>query len=117
MGVVRQTVEVGPVVNIHVVGVEAGRVVNIQLVVYRIAQAIEMIDKISENVMIEMIVSMSISFLVVRVDDCRSFLMNEIDHCRNFLIFQESLELLIEVKMRVIASENSSLLTIRGMIS
>jgi hypothetical protein len=42
--------------NIHVVEIEAGRVMNIQLVVYRIAQAIEMIDKISENVMIEMIV-------------------------------------------------------------
>jgi hypothetical protein len=36
--------------------IETKRVMNIQLIVNRIAQAIEMIDKISENEMIEMIV-------------------------------------------------------------
>jgi hypothetical protein len=63
----KQMVEVRPVKNIHEVGVEAGRVVkagrvveagrvieaermvNIRLIVYRIAQIIQMTDKISEN--------------------------------------------------------------------
>jgi hypothetical protein len=49
-------IEAGSVKNIHVVEVETERVMNIQLIVYRIAQATEMTDKISKNVMIEMIV-------------------------------------------------------------
>jgi hypothetical protein len=78
--------------------------------IYRIASINEMIDKILKN-------EIEMSFLMMRIDDCRDFLMNEIDHCRNFLIFQKFLELLIEMKMRVIVSKNFSLLTIREMIS
>jgi hypothetical protein len=44
---------------------------------------------------------------MMRVDDCRDFLMNKVDHCRDFAIFQkflieELLELLIEMKMKMI---------------
>jgi hypothetical protein len=52
----RQMIEMRPMMNIHVIEIETKRVMNIQLIVYRIAQTIEMIDKISKNVMIEMIV-------------------------------------------------------------
>ncbi len=45
---------------------------NIQLIVYRIAQTIAVIDKISKNVMIEMIVWELISFLMT-IDECRDF--------------------------------------------
>jgi hypothetical protein len=45
---------------------------NIQLIVYIIAQTIAMIDKISENE-IEMTVWVLISFLIMIVDDCRDF--------------------------------------------
>jgi hypothetical protein len=112
-------IETKPMKNIRVIEVETGRMMNIparRMMIYRIASIIEMTDKILKNE-IEMIASMPISFLMMKVDDCRDFLMNEIDHCRNFLIFQKFLELLIEMKMRVIVSENSSLLTIREMIS
>ncbi len=57
----------------------------------------------------------------MKVDDCKSFLMN---NCRTFAIFlkfqkflmREFLELLIEMKMKMIVSENSSLLMIREII-
>jgi hypothetical protein len=42
------------------------------LIVYRIAQTIAVIDKISKNVMIEMIVWELISFLMT-IDECRDF--------------------------------------------
>jgi hypothetical protein len=104
--------------NIRVIEIETER-----MMIYRIASIIEMIDKILKNE-IEMIVSVSISFLMMRIDDCRGFLMNEIDHCKGFLIFQkfqeflmrEFLELLIEMKMKMIVSENFSLLMIREII-
>jgi hypothetical protein len=105
--------------NIRVIKVETKRMMNIsakRMIIYRIASIIEIIDTILKNE-IEMIVSMSISFLIMKIDDCKDFLMNEIDHCKNFLIFQKFLELLIEMKMRVIVSKNFSLLTIREMIS
>jgi hypothetical protein len=86
---------------------------NIQLIVYRITSIIEMIDKILKNE-IEMIVWESISFLMMRIDDCMNF---QIDHCRDFLIFLKFLmrkfsELLIEMKMKMIVWENFSLLMI-----
>jgi hypothetical protein len=48
---------------------------------------------------------------MMRIDDCKNFLMNE---CRDFAIFlkfqeflmKEFLELLIEIKMKMIVSEN-----------
>ncbi len=45
---------------------------NIQLIVYRIARAIAMIDKIPKNVMIEMIVWELTSFLMM-IDECKDF--------------------------------------------
>jgi hypothetical protein len=46
--------------------------------------------------------------------------MEVVNHCRNFLVFLEFLmrefpELLIEVKIKVVASGNSLLWTIRGV--
>jgi hypothetical protein len=84
--------------------------------IYKIASIIETICKILKNEVIEMIVWELTSFLMMRIDDCRDFLMNEIDHCKNFLIFQKFLELLIEMKMKMIVSENFSLLMIHEMI-
>ncbi len=112
----RQIVEAGRVENIREVGVEVGRVENIQ-VVYRIASVIEVTGKISENE-VEMIVWALTLFLTddrgfpaeVVVDHCMDFL------CRGFLVFLEFLELLVEVKMGVVASENFSLLTIHGVV-
>jgi hypothetical protein len=89
---------------------------NIQLIVYKIAQTIEIINKISKNE-IEMIVWELTSFLVMRIDDCRDFLMNDYRDFAIFLKFlkflmREFLELLIEMKMKMIVSENFSLLMI-----
>jgi hypothetical protein len=102
--------------------------------IYKIASIIKMIDKISKNE-IKMIVWALISFLMMidecrdfsteimmnycmnfLIDESRNFLMNETDYCKIFLIFLKFLELLIEMKMRVIASENSSLLMTREVI-
>ncbi len=120
----KQMAEMKPMVNIHEVGIEAGRVMNILLVVYRIAQVIQVTGKILENE-VEITAWALISFLVVN-DECRDFLMMKVDeyrdfpiemmnHCRDFLIenddcrgfviflkFQkvEFLELLVEVKMK-----------------
>jgi hypothetical protein len=106
-----------PLVGVVGQVVEAGRVVNIQSVVYRIAPVIEVTDKILENG-VEMIAWALIPFLIdeyrgfpaeVMVDHCMDFL------CRGFLVFLEFVELLVEVEMGVVASENSSLLTIHGV--
>jgi hypothetical protein len=45
----RQTIEMKSMMNIHVIEIEAKRMKNIQLIVYRIAQVIQMTDKTSEN--------------------------------------------------------------------
>jgi hypothetical protein len=93
---------------------------NIQLIVYKIAQTIEMIDKTSKNE-IKMIVWELISFLMMRIDDSRNFLMNDCKDFAIFLKFQKFLmkiflELLIEMKMKMIVSKNFSLLMIREII-
>jgi hypothetical protein len=49
-------IETKSVKNIREIEIETTRMMNIQLIVYRIAQTIAVIDKISKNVMIEMIV-------------------------------------------------------------
>jgi hypothetical protein len=93
---------------------------NIRLIVYRNAQVIQMINKISENE-IEMIVWALISFLI---DECRDFLIDEINEYRDFAVFlkflmKKFLKLLIEMKMKKnvlmkkIVWENFLLLTIR----
>ncbi len=98
--------------------IETRRVMNIQLIVYKIAQTIEMIDKTSKNE-IEMIVWELTSFLI---DEYEDFLIDEMmNHCRDFLRFlkflmRKFLELLIEMKMKMIVSENFLLLMIRGVI-
>ncbi len=106
-------VEVGPVENIHEVGVEAGRVVNIRLVVYRIAQVIQVTGKISENE-VEMIAWALTPFLdecrdFLVVDHCRGFLVGEVDDCKDFAP--------VEVEIKVVVSENSSLLMTRGVVA
>ncbi len=73
-----------------------------------------MTDKISKNE-IEMIVWALIPFLI---DECRDFLISEIDEYKNFAVLLEFLmkkflELLIEMKMKMIVWENFLLLTIR----
>jgi predicted neutral ceramidase superfamily lipid hydrolase len=118
--------------------IETRRMMNIRLIVYRNAQIIQIIDKISKNE-IEMIVWTLISFLI---DECRNFLMMKIDeyrdfsiemmnHCRNFLVKMNKnddcrnfviflklqkmkfLELLIEIEMKKIVWKNFLLLTTR----
>jgi hypothetical protein len=98
---------------------------NIRLIVYRIAQIIQMTDKISKNVMIEKIVWELTPFLMMRIDDCRGFLINEIDHCRSFLMsdcenYVIFLKFSVEVKnflermtKKIVVWENFSLLMIR----
>jgi hypothetical protein len=61
------------------------------------------------------------NFQIELMNRCKDFLMNEIDRCRDFAIFpkfliERFLELLIEMMMKMIVSENFSLLTIREMI-
>jgi hypothetical protein len=102
---------------------------NIRLIVYRIAQIIQMTDKILKNE-IEMIVWALIPFLIdecrdfLMMNHCRDFLIDENDECRDFAVFvkflmKKFLELLIEMKMKKnvlmkkIIWENSLLLTIR----
>jgi hypothetical protein len=58
--------------NIRVIEIETTRMMNIQLIVYKIARAIAMIDKISKNVMIEMIV-WELTFFLVMIDGFRDF--------------------------------------------
>jgi hypothetical protein len=52
----KQMIEMRSMKNIHEIEIETRRMMNIQLIVYRIAQIIQMIDKISKNEMIEIIV-------------------------------------------------------------
>jgi hypothetical protein len=84
-----------------------------RVMIYKIVSIIEMIDKISKNVMIEMIVWELISFLN---DEYKSFstemMMN---HCMNFLKFLKFLEFFIEMKMKMIVLKNFSLLMIHEM--
>ncbi len=107
--------------NIHELEIETKQMMNIQLIVYKIAQTIAKINKTSKNE-IEMIVWRLTSFLI---DEYENFLIDEMmNHCRNFLNFlkflkflmKEFLELLIEMKMKMIISENFSLLMIREVI-
>jgi hypothetical protein len=99
--------------------VKMRRMMNIQLIVYKIAQIIQMTDKISKNE-IEMIAWALISFLMMN-DECRNFPIEMMSHCRNFVTLLKFLkmmiemfsEFLIEMKMKMIAWENLSLLTIR----
>ncbi len=91
------------------------RVMNIRLIVYKIAQIIRMTDEISKNE-IEMIVRKLTLFLS---DECRDFLMMMKDHCKNFLI--EKIDdcrdfASIEMKIKMIVSENYVLLMIHEMI-
>ncbi len=83
--------------------IETRRMMNIRLIVYKNAQIIQMIDKISKNE-IEMIVWALTSFLN---DECRNFLMMKIDEYKDFAVFvkflmKNVLELLIEMKMKMI---------------
>jgi hypothetical protein len=107
-------VEAGSVENIRVVGDEAGRVVKAgRVMVYRIAPVIEVTGKISENVVVEMIVWELTSFLN---GEYRGFSAEMVvDHCMDFLKFLEFLELLVEVEMKVVVSGNFSLLMIHGV--
>jgi hypothetical protein len=82
----------------------------IQLMIYKIASIIEIIDKTSENE-VEMIVWELTSFLI---DERRNFSIEMMNHCRDFLIFlkfsmKEFLDLLIEMTMKMLVSENSLL--------
>jgi hypothetical protein len=84
---------------------------NIRLIVYRIAQIIQMTDKISKNE-IEIVWALT-SFLN---DECRDFLMMKIDEYRDFVVFvkflmKKFLEFLI--KMKMIVWENFLLLMTR----
>jgi hypothetical protein len=137
-------VEAGSVENIREVGVEAGRVVkagrvvNIRLVVYRIAQVIRVTDEISENE-VEMIVWALTSFLnggcrdflVVVEDHYRDFLVVVEDHYRDFLVVVEDhyRDFLVgvvddcrdfapvEVKIKMIVSGNCVLLMIHEVVA
>jgi hypothetical protein len=99
--------------------VKMKRMMNIQLIVYKIAQIIQMIDKISKNE-IEMIVWALIPFLMMN-DECRNFSIEMMNHCRNYVTLLKFLkmmieifpEFLIEMKMKMIVWENLSLLIIR----
>jgi hypothetical protein len=100
------------VMSIYVIKIETKRMMNMQLIVYKIAQIIQMTDKTSKNE-VKMIVWELISFLI---DEYENFLIDEMmNHCRNFLKFLKMMieifpEFLIEMKMKVIAWENFSLL-------
>ncbi len=92
--------------------IETKRVMNIQLIVYRIAQAIEMTGKILKNGIELFLIDECRGFLMM--NHCRDFLVEKIDDCRGFLIFLKFLEMmieafpefLIEVKMKMIVSGN-----------
>jgi hypothetical protein len=101
----KQMIEMKSMTNIHKIDVETRRMMNIQLIVYKIAQIFQMIDKISKNE-IEMIVWALISFLMMN------------DKCRDFAVFlkflmKKFLAFLFEIKMKEIVWENFLLLTIR----
>ncbi len=65
-------IETKSVKNIREIEIETTRMMNIQLIVYRIAQTLAVIDKISKNVMIEMIV-WELTFFLVMIDGFRDF--------------------------------------------
>ncbi len=107
------------------------RVMNIQLIVYRIAPVIEVTGKILKNG-VEMIAWALIPFLnngrrhflavmkdhyrdFLMMNHCRGFLM--MNQCRDFAVFQEFPEFLVEVGMKVVASRNSLLLMTRGVVA
>ncbi len=103
--------------------IETRRAKNIRLIVYKIAQIIQMINEILKK-KIEMIVWAFISFLI---DECKdfliemmnhykNFLIKKIDVCKNFAIFQEFSEFSVEMKMKMIVSRNFSLLMTREVI-
>jgi hypothetical protein len=98
--------------NIHVIEIETRWMMKTRRVmIYKIASIIEMTDKISKNVMIEMIVWELTSFLNDEYRDFSTEMM--MNHCINFLIFLKFL--MIVMKMKTIVSENFSLLTIHEM--
>jgi hypothetical protein len=75
---------------------------------------IQVIERISENEveMIAWALTLFLSggcrdFLVVVGDHCRGFLVGEVDDCRDFAP--------VEVEIKVVVSENSSLLMTRGV--
>ncbi len=90
---------------------------NIQLIVYRTVLKVQTTDKISKDE-IEIIVWELISFLI---DEYEKFLIDEMmNHCRNSLMFlkfliKKFLELLIEMKTKMIVSEKFLLWTIHGI--
>ncbi len=53
--------------------IEMKWMMNIHLIVYKIAFIIEMSDKISKNEMIEMIVEALIFFLIKKIDENKDF--------------------------------------------
>jgi hypothetical protein len=88
--------------NIREIEIEMTRMMNIQLIVYKIALIIEMTERIWEN-----------EIELFLIDDYKKFLIMKINECRNFLMNEKFSESLIDMKMKMIVWVNFLLLMTR----